>query len=80
MPSLFFGKPAVCQAGEQAAIQNGHMRSSTDYQRMTVVQLNSTTCEQDHLAPVVKPAIRRGLVLGLLALFLLIGFRHTRHL
>jgi hypothetical protein len=45
---------------------------------LTVAQLNSTACEQDHLAPVVTTS--RGLVLGLLTLFLLIGFRHTRHL
>ena len=68
---------------QQAAIQIGQ-KSSTDYQRITVAQLNSAACEPEHHAPVVKPATSRGLVLGfglgLLTLFLLIGFRRTRHL
>jgi hypothetical protein len=62
---------------QQAAIQIGHKRSSTDYQRMTIVQLNSAACEQDHLAALLKPAIRRGLVLGLITVFLLVGLGCT---
>lgn len=62
---------------QQAAIQIGHKRSSTDYQRITIVQLNSVACEQDHLAALAKPAIRRGLVLGLITLFLLVGLGYT---
>ncbi|MHC8358654.1 hypothetical protein ACYZTL_26440 [Pseudomonas sp. LB3P81] len=53
---------------------------STQSQRITVEQLNSAACEQDHLEPVIEPATGRGLVLGLLALLLFIGFRHARRL
>jgi hypothetical protein len=59
------------------AIQIGQKRSSTDYQLITVAQVNSIACEQDHLAPLVKPPVRRGLVLGLITLFLLVGLRYT---
>ncbi|WPN28297.1 hypothetical protein QMK54_20985 [Pseudomonas sp. P5_109] len=62
---------------QQAAIQIGHKRSSTDYQRITIVQLNSVACEQEHLAALAKPAIRRGLVLGLITLFLLVSLGYT---
>jgi hypothetical protein len=65
---------------QQAAIQIGQTRSSMDHQRITVAQFNSTACEEDHLEPVVNPAIGLGFVLGLFTLFLLIGFRRARHL
>ncbi|KJZ49769.1 MULTISPECIES: hypothetical protein [Pseudomonas] len=62
---------------QQAVIQIGQKRSSADYQQITVVELDSVACEQDHLMPLVKPAIRHGLVLGLITLFLLAGLRYT---
>jgi hypothetical protein len=62
---------------QQAVIQIGQKRSSVDYRRITVVEVESVACEQDHLAPLVKPAIRHGLVLGLITLFLLAGLRYT---
>ncbi|MNM85545.1 hypothetical protein D3C81_976670 [compost metagenome] len=62
---------------QQAAIQIGQKGPLTDYQRITVAQVDSAACEQGHLVPLVKPAIRRGLVLGLITLFLLVGLLHT---
>lgn len=62
---------------QQAAIQVGQKRSLTDYQRITVAQVDSVACKQDHLAPLVRPAIRRELVLGLITLFLLVGLLYT---
>ncbi len=62
---------------QQAAIQVGQKRSSTDYQRITVAQVDSVACKQDRLAPLVEPTIRHGLVLGLITLFLLFGLLHT---
>ncbi|MGF6093192.1 hypothetical protein [Pseudomonas sp. 18173] len=61
---------------QQAAIQFGQKGPLTDYQRITVAQINSAACE-DHLAPLVKPAIKRGFVLGLITLFLLVGLLYT---
>lgn len=62
---------------QQAVIQMGQQRSSAGYQRITVVEVDSVACEQDHLAPLVKPAFRHALVLGLITLFLLVGLRYT---
>ncbi|WP_032829542.1 hypothetical protein [Pseudomonas sp. GM74] len=62
---------------QQAVIQIGQQRSSAGYQRITVVEVDSVACEQDHLAPLVKPAFRHALVLGLITLFLLVGLRYT---
>ncbi len=70
-------KYQVLDPEQQAAIQIGQKRPSTDYQRMTVAQADSIVCEQDQLAPLVKPPVRRGLVLGLITLFLLVGLRYT---
>jgi hypothetical protein len=70
-------KYQVLDLEQQAAIQIGQKRFSTDYQLITVAQVDSIACEQDHLAPLVKPPIRRGFVLGLITLFLLIGLRQT---
>jgi hypothetical protein len=70
-------KYQVLDLEQQAAIQVGQKRTSTDYQRITVVQLNSVACEQDHLVALAKPAIRRGLALGLITLFLLVGLLYT---
>ena len=70
-------KYQVLDLEQQAAIQSGQKRSSTDYQLITVAQVDSMACEQDHLAPLVKPTVRRGLVLGLITLFLLVGLRYT---
>ncbi|WP_317850762.1 hypothetical protein [Pseudomonas sp. A-B-19] len=61
----------------EAATQIGQKRSSTDYQLVSVAQVDSIACERDHLAPLVKPPVRRGLVLGLITLFLLVGLRYT---
>ncbi|WP_371924769.1 hypothetical protein [Pseudomonas sp. B1(2018)] len=70
-------KYQVLDLEQQAAMQVGQKRSVTDYQRITVVQLNSVACEQDHLAALAEPAFRRGLALGLITLFLLVGLRQT---
>ncbi|MDF9774135.1 hypothetical protein [Pseudomonas baetica] len=70
-------KYQVLDLEQLAAIQNGQKRSTTDNQLITVAQVYSVACEQNHLAPLVKPPIRRGLVLGLITLFLLVGLRYT---
>ena len=70
-------KYQVLDLEQLAAIQIGQKRTSTDYQRITVAQLNSVACELDHLAALGKPAIRRGFALGLITLFLLIGLGYT---
>ncbi len=62
---------------QQAVIQIGQQRSSADYQRITVVEVDSVACEEDHLAPLVKPDFRHALFLGLITLFLLAGLRYT---
>ncbi|MGF6553698.1 hypothetical protein ABIA48_000078 [Pseudomonas sp. S30_BP2TU TE3576] len=70
-------KYQVLDLEQQAAIQIGQQRSSTNDHRITVVQLDSAACEQDHLAPLLTPEITHGLVLGLITLFLLLGLQHT---
>ena len=70
-------KYQVLDLEQQAVIQIGQQRSSADYQRITVVEVDSVACEQDHLAPLVKPAFRHALFLGLITLFLLAGLRYT---
>ncbi|CAG8871736.1 hypothetical protein [Pseudomonas fluorescens] len=62
---------------QQAAIQIGQKRSSADDQRITVEEIDSAACEEDHLELLVNPTITRGLVLGLITLFLVLGIRHT---
>ncbi|WP_414919133.1 hypothetical protein [Pseudomonas sp. IT-P4] len=62
---------------QQAVIQIGQKRSSADYRQITLVEVDSVACEQDHLVELVEPAIRHGLVLGLITLFLLVGLRYT---
>ncbi|MHC8400493.1 hypothetical protein ACYZTX_13715 [Pseudomonas sp. MDT1-17] len=62
---------------QQAAILNGEKPHSTDYGQITLVEADSAACQQDDLVPFVKPAISRGLALGLITLFLLIGLRYT---
>jgi hypothetical protein len=74
-PTLW--KYQVLDLEQLAANQTGQKRTSTDDQRITVEEIDSAACEQDHLALLVKPAITRGLVLGLITLFLLLGIRHT---
>jgi hypothetical protein len=70
-------KYQVLDLEQLAAIQTGPKRSSTDDQRITIEEVDSAACEQDHLALLVNPVVRRGLVLGLISLFLLIGLRQT---
>lgn len=62
---------------QQAAILNGEKLHLTDYGQITVAEVDSAACQQDNPMPFVKPAITRGLALGLITLFLLIGFRYT---
>ncbi|MHC8334274.1 hypothetical protein [Pseudomonas sp. LB3P25] len=62
---------------QQAAILNGEKQHLTDYGQITVAQVDSAACQQDNPMPFVKPAITRGLALGLITLFLLIGLRST---
>lgn len=57
--------------------QKGEAFSATDFGRITVAEPNSASCLQDTPNPMVKPDIVRSLVFGLIALFLLIGLRHT---
>jgi hypothetical protein len=70
-------KYQVLDLEQQAASQIGQKRSSMDYQQITVAQVDSVACKQDHLVSLVKPAIKREFVLGLITLFLLIGLRQT---
>jgi hypothetical protein len=62
---------------QQASILKGQQRPSTDFGRITVVEVDSAACLEDTPAPLIKPAITRGLALGVILLFLLIGFRYT---
>lgn len=62
---------------QQAAILNREKRHLTDYGQITVAQVDSPACQQDNPVPLVKPAITRGLVFGLITLFMLIGLRYT---
>ncbi|MGZ7456873.1 hypothetical protein ACXPVS_08670 [Pseudomonas sp. Ma2-10] len=62
---------------QQAAILNDEKRHLTDYGQITVAEADSAACEEDNPAPLVKPVITRGLALGLITLFLLIGCRYT---
>jgi hypothetical protein len=62
---------------QQASILKGEQRPSTDFGRITVVEVDSAACLEDTPAPLIKPAITRGLALGVILLFLLIGFRYT---
>lgn len=62
---------------QQASILRGEQRPATDFGRITVVEVDSAACLEDTPAPLIKPAITRGLALGVILLFLLIGFRYT---
>lgn len=62
---------------QQASILKGEQRPATDFGRITVVEVDSAACLEDTPAPLIKPAITRGLALGVILLFLLIGFRYT---
>jgi hypothetical protein len=62
---------------QQASILKGEHRPATDYGRITVVEVDSPACLEDAPAPLIKPAIIRGLALGAILLFLLIGFRYV---
>ncbi|MHC8395824.1 hypothetical protein ACYZT8_19605 [Pseudomonas sp. LB3P93] len=62
---------------QQASIIKGEHWLATDYGRITVVEVDSAACEEDSPAPLIKPAITRGLALGAILLFLLIGFRYA---
>ncbi|MHC8350250.1 hypothetical protein ACYZT7_13085 [Pseudomonas sp. RT4P38] len=62
---------------QQAAILSGENLHLTDYGQITVVEVDSAACQQDHPMPFVKPAITRGLAFGLITLFLLMGLRYT---
>ena len=62
---------------QQAAILNGEKRHLTDYGQITVAEVDSAACQQDNPVSFVKPAITRGLALGLITLLLLIGLRYT---
>jgi hypothetical protein len=62
---------------QQAVILNDEKLLLTDNGQITVAEADSAACQQDNPAPLVKPAITRGLALGLITLFLLIGLRYT---
>jgi hypothetical protein len=62
---------------QQAAILNGEKPNVADYGQITLVEVDSASCQQDSLVPFVKPAITRRLALGLITLFLLMGLRYT---
>lgn len=62
---------------QQASILKGERQPATDYGRITVVEVDSAACLEDAPAPLIKPAITRGLALGAILLFLLIGFRYA---
>lgn len=60
-----------------ATIQGGKKLPSTDDKRISVLEVNSAACQQDNLAPLVKPAKTYWPAIGLIALLLLIGARYT---
>jgi hypothetical protein len=62
---------------QQAKMQNGEKLPVTEFGRITVAQVDSVACEDEHSPPLIKPAITRGLVLGLITLLLLIALRYT---
>ena len=62
---------------QQAAILNGEKPHLSDYGQITLVEVDSAVCQQDDPVPLGKPAISRGLALGLITLFLLIGLRYA---
>jgi hypothetical protein len=62
---------------QQAAILKGEKMPSADYGRITVVEADSAACQQDKTPPLAKPVMSRTVALGLIILFLLIGFRYT---
>lgn len=62
---------------QQAKLQNGEKLPETEFGRITVAQVDSVACEDEHSPPLIEPAITRGLVLGLIALLLLIALRYT---
>ncbi|MGF6514223.1 hypothetical protein ABH912_001689 [Pseudomonas sp. BT76 TE3572] len=62
---------------QQATILNREKRHLTDYGQITVVEDDSAACQQDNPVPLIKPAMTRGLGLGLITLLLLMGLRYT---
>jgi hypothetical protein len=62
---------------QQAVILNDEKLHLTDNGQITVAEVDSAACQPDNPVPLVKPAITRGLGLGLITLFLLIGLRYT---
>lgn len=61
---------------QEAAILKGEKLPSADYGRITVVEADSAACLQDKTQPLAKPAKTRGVALGVIVLFLLIGLRY----
>ncbi|WP_090186126.1 hypothetical protein [Pseudomonas arsenicoxydans] len=61
---------------QEAAILKGEKLPSADYGRITVVEADSAACLQDKTPPLAKPAKTRGVALGVIVLFLLIGLRY----
>lgn len=62
---------------QQSAILNGEKLHLTDNGQITVAEIDSAACQEYNPVPLVKPAITRGLGLGLITLLLLIGLRYT---
>lgn len=62
---------------QQGSILKGEKMPSADYGRITVVEADSAACQQDKTPPLAKPAMPRGVALGVIVLFLLIGLRYT---
>jgi hypothetical protein len=62
---------------QQAKHQNGEKLPVTEFGRITIAQVDSVACEDEHSPPLVSPNVTRGLVLGLIVLLLLIALRYT---
>lgn len=60
-----------------ATIQRDKKLPSTHDKRISIVEVNSAACQQDSIAPAIKPATTNWPVIGLIALLLLIGLRYA---
>lgn len=75
LPTLW--KYQALDLEQEAAILKGEKMPSADYGRITVVEADSVACQIDKTPPSAKPATTRGVALGVIVVFLLIGLRFT---
>jgi hypothetical protein len=62
---------------QQARLLNEAVRPSTDHGQISVVEVDSAACENEHGKTAAGPATFATLLLSLASLFLLIGLRYT---